>query len=230
MRGKLIIIEAGDGCGKATQAKALFERLKRDGENVYQVEFPDYQSDSSALIKMYLGGKFGSHADDVNAYTASTFYAVDRYASYQSKWKAWHEAGGIIISDRYTTSNMVHQAVKISDQTERDQFLAWLWDLEFVKMGLPVPDAVVFLDMDPVVSDRLITKRAVAMHMAKDIHEQDRNYLARCHDAYCALARKYGWKRISCVEGGELKEIGQIHEEIYQVLRPIFARDNPGCS
>lgn len=219
MQGKLIIIEAGDGCGKATQAQALFTRLQNEDRPVHKVEFPDYASDSSALIKMYLRGDFGNSADAVNAYAASAFYAVDRYASYQTKWKRWYERGDIIIADRYTTSNMVHQAVKITDPAERDAYLAWLWDLEFVKMGLPVPDAVVFLEMPPEYSTRLIDNRAKQTQASKDIHEQDGDYLKRCHAAYCALANKYSWHTISCIENDSLKSVEAIHAEIYQVVK-----------
>ena len=159
-QGRLIILEAGDGSGKATQTRELYKHLEADGRRIHRVEFPDYASDSSVLVRMYLGGSFGSHADDVNAFAASTFFAVDRYASYRMKWKQYYEAGDIILADRYTTSNMVHQAVKIEDAAERERFLDWLWDFEFVKLALPVPDLVVFLDMDPAVSDRLIAARA----------------------------------------------------------------------
>ena len=159
-KGKLIIIEAGDGSGKATQTKALYDHLCREGYRVHRIEFPDYAADSSMLVRMYLRGDFGGHAEDVNAYAASTFFAVDRYASYRMKWKKAYEAGAIILADRYTTSNMVHQAVKLTDKAEREAFLDWLWDFEFHKLGLPVPDKVVFLDMDPEVADRLIAARA----------------------------------------------------------------------
>ena len=197
-KGKLIIIEAGDGSGKATQTKALYEHLCREGYRVHRVEFPDYAADSSMLVRMYLRGDFGGHAEDVNAYAASTFFAVDRYASYRMKWKKAYEAGAIILADRYTTSNMVHQAVKLTDMEERESFLDWLWDFEFNKLGLPVPDKVVFLDMDPEVADRLIAARAVAQAQERDIHERDKEYLHRCHAAYEELAKKYGWTRVAC--------------------------------
>lgn len=218
MKGKLIIIEAGDGSGKATQTKALYDHLVRDGRTVHRVEFPDYASDSSALVRMYLSGKFGGHADDVNAYAASTFFAVDRYASYRTKWKKWYDAGDIILADRYTTSNMVHQAVKIEDAKEREAFLAWLWDLEFVKMGLPVPDAVVFLDMAPEVANQLIAVRAKETGAKEDIHEKDKAYLARCHAAYLDLAEKYGWKTVKCSKGGKPRSIEEIHAEVYAAV------------
>ncbi|MCI6283871.1 MAG: aminotransferase class I/II-fold pyridoxal phosphate-dependent enzyme [Selenomonas sp.] len=222
VKGKLIIIEAGDGSGKATQTKRLYDHLVADGRRVHRVEFPDYQSDSSALVRMYLAGKFGGHADDVNAYAASTFFAVDRYASYRTKWKAWYDAGDIILADRYTTSNMVHQAVKVEDEAQRDAFLAWLWDLEFVKLGLPIPDAVVFLDMDPAVAQRLIDARAKANGTAEDIHEKDKNYLARCYAMYRLVAARDHWIPVRCSENGAPRSIDAIHADVYEaVLRTL---------
>lgn len=221
-KGKLIIIEAGDGSGKATQTKALYDHLAADGKRIHRVEFPDYGSDSSALVRMYLGGSFGEHADDVNAYAASTFFAVDRYASYQMKWKKYYEAGDIILADRYTTSNMVHQAVKLTDAAERDAFLDWLWDFEFQKLGLPVPDLVIFLDMDPAVSDRLIAARAKEKAQEKDIHEKDTSYLHRCHAAYEVLAQKYDWQTIRCSACGAPRTIEEIHADVYAAVKKRF--------
>ena len=220
-KGKLITIEAGDGSGKATQTRALMEHLLKDGYRVVKVEYPDYKSDSSALVKMYLGGEFGEHAEDVDAYGASTFFAVDRYASFHLNWKQAYEEGAIILADRYTTSNMVHQAVKLTDPIEREEFLTWLWDFEFGKLKLPVPDVVVYLDMDPAVSDRLINERAA--HNAdrkKDIHEKDTNYLHRCHDAYNWVADKYGWKKVVCSVNGKPRPIEKIHEDVYRAVKP----------
>ena len=160
MNGKLIIIEAGDGSGKATQTEKLYSRLVGEGINVRKVTFPDYESNSSALIKMYLNGEFGSSPDSVNPYAASSFYAVDRYASYKQNWEDFYKQGGIIIADRYTPSHMVHQAVKILGQSEKEAFLDWLWDLEFEKFGLPIPDVVIFLDMPPMYSRAPRVERA----------------------------------------------------------------------
>ena len=219
-KGKLITIEAGDGSGKATQTRALMEHLLKDGYRVIKVEYPDYKSDSSALVKMYLGGEFGEHAEDVDAYGASTFFAVDRYASFHLNWKQAYEEGAIILADRYTTSNMVHQAVKLTDPIEREEFLTWLWDFEFGKLKLPVPDVVVYLDMAPEVSDRLINERAA--HNAerkKDIHERDTNYLHRCHDAYNWVAAKYGWERVVCSKDGQPRSIEEIHKDVYSAVR-----------
>ena len=216
--GKLIIMEAGDGSGKATQTRELYEHLIRDGYRVHRIEFPDYGSDSSALVRMYLNGSFGEHADDVNAYAASTFFAVDRYASYRMKWKKYYEAGDIILADRYTTSNMVHQAVKLTDTAARDAFLEWLWDFEFCKLGLPVPDLVLFLDMAPAISERLIAMRAKEKCEARDIHERDQAYLRRCHEAYELLAQRYEWKRIACSACGEPRTVADIHQDVYNIV------------
>lgn len=220
--GKLIIIEAGDGCGKATQTARLYERLTAEGYPVKKVEFPDYASPSSALIKMYLGGQFGTQPDAVNAYAASAFFAVDRFASYKTSWGEWYRQGGIILADRYTTSNMVHQAVKIADESAKDSFLDWLWDLEFVKFGLPVPNQVLFLDVPPDLSSRLLAERSVKAGGEPDIHERDMDYLARCYHSYRLLAARYGWQSIDCVSSDGLKSVDQIHQAIYHSVKTIL--------
>lgn len=218
MKGKLIIIEAGsDASGKATQTKKLFVRMKAGKHDIRKVEYPNYKSDSSALVKMYLNGEFGCKPEDVNAYAASTFYSVDRYASYMKEWKRHYENGGIILADRYTTSNMVHQASKIDGTAEWEKYLDWLWDLEFVKLGLPVPDMVIFLDVPPDITNGLISKRnnKITGGSKKDIHESDSEYLRKTYRNACRIAEKYGWKRIGCTEGGVLRSIDDIHNEIY---------------
>ena len=222
MKRKLLIIEAGDGSGKATQTRKLYDRLLSEGARVHRVEFPDYEADGSMLVRMYLRGDFGAHADDVNAYAASTFFAADRYASYRMKWQKYYEAGDIILADRYTTSNMVHQAVKLIDRAERESFLAWLWDYEFNKLGLPVPDLVVFLDMEPEAADRLIVERAKTTGQS-DIHERDKKYLHRCHDAYLELAKKYNWAQVKCSEEGNPLPVEQIHAEVYKAVQELLA-------
>ena len=221
-KGQLIILEAGDGSGKATQTRLLAARLRTEGRTVREVEFPDYGSPSSALVRMYLGGDFGAQAADVNAYAASSFFAVDRYASFQTKWRADYEAGAVILADRYTTANMVHQAVKIEDAAAREAFLAWLEDFEYEKLALPRPDLVLFLDMDPAVSRRLIAARAAASGAARDIHERDEDYLVRCHRASVNLAARCGWQRIRCSEAGEPLSREAVHEKIYEAVRRIL--------
>ena len=221
-KGKLLVLEAGDGSGKATQTKMLRERLVAEGRCVQQIEFPDYASPSSALVRMYLGGDFGERASEVNAYAASAFFAVDRYASFQTKWRADLEAGAIVLADRYTTANMVHQAVKLEDAAEREAFLAWLEDFEYEKLALPRPDLVLFLDMDPAVSRRLIAARAAASGAARDIHERDEDYLVRCHRASVNLAARCGWQRVRCSEAGEPLSREAVHEKIYEAVRRVL--------
>ena len=221
-KGKLIVIEAGDGSGKATQTRALYDHLVKDGYRVHRITFPDYEAEASLPVRMYLRGDFGTHAEDVNAFAASTFYAVDRFASFRMKWQKYYEAGDIILADRYTTSNMVHQAVKLTDKEERESFLSWLWDFEFEKLGLPVPDRVVFLNMDPEVSDRLIAARAKENAREKDIHEKDTAYLHKCHAAYLELAEKYGWAMVKCSEKDAPRSIEDIHKDVYQAVCDIL--------
>lgn len=221
-KGRLIIIEAGDGSGKATQAKALYEHLQREGRTVRQVSFPDYGSDGSGPVRLYLSGAFGTHPGDVDAYAASALFAVDRFASYRMKWKDDYEAGSIILADRYTTSNMVHQAVKLTDPAARDAFLDWVWDFEFRKMGLPVPDRVVFLDMDPAVAQHLIDARAQKEHTEKDIHERDAAYLAKCHEAYRLLAARYGWATVKCSKDGKPRPVGEIAADVYTAVKDVL--------
>ncbi len=219
--GKLIVIEAGDGCGKQTQTQLLYEALKKSGRAACKISFPDYESDGSALVKMYLRGDFGKEVDAVNAYAASTFFAVDRYASYKMKWSAAYLSGATIIADRYTTSNMVHQLVKIDAAAEREVFLNWLEDMEYEKLGLPRPDGIIFLDVPPKFSDALLLKRGSSSG-SDDIHEADLAYLHRCYEAYRFLAKKYGWQRIDCIsENGHLRSIEDIHTELRALVERI---------
>ena len=222
VKGKLIIIEAGDGCGKATQTKLLYDRLNQAGYKVKKIEYPDYESPACTPVKMYLQGEFGGHVDDVNAYAASVLFAVDRYASYRMKWKKDYEEGTIILADRYTTSNMVHQAVKIEDSKMRDEFLSWLWDTEFTKMGLPVPDKVIFLNMPPDISIKLIDNRAKKDNRKKDIHEQDKNYLEKCHEVYQEMANRYDWDIVECAKDNQLRTIEEIHEDVWQKIQGLI--------
>jgi len=225
MKGKLIIIESGsDASGKATQTKKLYDRLISEGYNVRKVEYPNYKSDSSALVKMYLNGDFGKNPGDVNPYVASTFYTVDRYASYKTEWEQFYLDGGIIIADRYTTSNMVHQAAKISNQAEKDKFLDWLWDFEFNIHGLPVPDDVFFLDMEPEFSQKLMAERAnkITGTNEKDIHERNYEYLIHSYNQALYVADKYDWTKILCTDHNELRTIDEIHEDIYLSIKNIL--------
>lgn len=218
MRGTLIVFEGTDGSGKSTQFKLLCDRLKAQGTDFQRLVFPQYDQPSSALLRMYLGGEFGTHPSDVNPYAASMFYAVDRYAAWKKVWGAGYEAGGLVLSDRYTTSNAVHQGGKLSE-AEQPAFFDWLFDLEYRKMGLPQPDAVVYLDMPTEQSVRLLRSREDATHTKADIHEVDAQYLALCRQTALRAVAHYGWRRISCVDQqGNIRSIEDIHQEIWDVL------------
>ena len=215
--GKLIVIEGLDGSGKGTQAELLTERLRQQGGAVRKVSLPDYASDSSALVKMYLSGQFGTDPADVNAYAASTFYAVDRFASFKRDWGKFYADGGIIVADRYTTSNAVHQCSKLPRE-QWDGFLAWLFDFEYRLLGIPTPDAVIYLNVDPAVSQRLMTGRYRGDESKKDIHEGNLGYLQRSREAAAYCSRKLGWREIACCENGEMRSISAIGEEIFRQL------------
>lgn len=219
MQGSIFVIESGtDGSGKATQTKLLYDRLKADGYNVIKVSYPNYDSDSSALVKMYLRGDFGEKADDVDAYIASTFYAADRYASYKTEWEDFYKEGGIVIADRYTTSNMVHQASKMDDIGQRDKFLDWLDQYEYGLYKLPRPREVYFLDVPVDVSQDLIKDRMnkFTNESQKDIHESDTDYLVKTYENSKFVADKYQWQIVNCInEDRNMMSVDQIHEEIY---------------
>ncbi|MBR3968010.1 MAG: deoxynucleoside kinase [Clostridia bacterium] len=211
--GKLIVIEGLDGCGKSTQLELLPQNLKNQGIKSRSVSFPDYDSDSSALVKMYLNGEFGSKPNDVNAYAASLFYAVDRFASYKTNWGEYYNQNGVIVSGRYTTSNAVHQTSKM-DESEWQGFLDWLYDLEYNKVGIPKPDKVIFLDMPVEVSQKLLSGRYKGDETKKDIHESDTAYLDKCRKAAMFTAAYSGWTVIPCAKDGQPRPIDEIANDI----------------
>ena len=213
--GKLIVIEGTDGSGKSTQFARLTQRLTEEGHTFQKLVFPQYAEESSALIRMYLNGQFGDKPSDVNAYAASAFYAVDRYASYKKVWGQWYENGGLVLSDRYTTSNAVHQASKVSRE-ERGEYLGWLYEFEYDKLGLPRPDLTVYLDVPTEYTEKLMRTREASTGTTADIHEKDLAYLATCRAMGREAAAYYGWTVISCVRDGAMRSIEDIHEEIYQ--------------
>lgn len=220
--GKLFAIDGTDGSGKQTQFTKLCERLTKEGIDYKTISFPNYESESSSLVKMYLSGKFGENANDVNAYIASTFYAADRYATFKTEGLFdYYNNGGIILADRYTTGNMVHQAGKILDPIERKKFLDWLWDFEFNLYGLPIPTKVFFLNMPTDYAIKLIKDRENKFtHQAqKDIHERDKNHLLNSYNAACSLVETYDWHEVKCVKNDEIRTIDDIHEEIYNEVK-----------
>lgn len=216
--GKVIVFEGIDGSGKSTQFRLLCSRLEREGKAFTRLVFPQYSEPSSALIRMYLGGEFGPHPEDVNAYAASTFFAVDRYASFKKGWQAAYENGALILSDRYTTSNAVHQGSKLP-KGQRAAYFDWLYDFEFRLLGLPAPDAVVYFDTDIDTSLAQMAKRRRETGENGDIHEKDVAYLTECLDCAQDAAQHFGWYRLPCLDKGRRRGIQELHEEIYTHLQ-----------
>lgn len=220
MKGKLIVVEGLDSSGKGTQTKLIAKNLEEQGYNVKLISFPDYDSESSALVKMYLRGDLSNKADDINAYAASSFYAVDRYASYKKDWEEFYLSGGIVIADRYTTSNMIHQGSKIEGTRIKNLYFDWLLDYEYKLMKLPAPNKVIFLDMPPEYSSELMKNRANKFtgEQEKDIHERDKSYLEKTYENALYVAKKYDWSEVFCVEDGQVRSIESINEEIMQII------------
>lgn len=214
---KLIVIEGLDGSGKATQAALLAERLNGMGIGARPISFPDYNQPTSTLVKMYLNGEFGDHPGDVNPYAASSFYAVDRFASFARDWSADYEQGKVIVADRYTTSNAVHQMGKLPREKWQD-FIKWLEDYEYGLLKLPRPDQVLFLDMPLEVSLRLMSGRYHGDESRKDIHERAADYLAGCRECALFAAGAMGWTTIGCAMDGEPRAIDEIHNEIMNLI------------
>ena len=216
MSGRLIVIEGLDGSGKATQAQQLFDYMAGGKTPVAKITFPDYESDSSALVKLYLRGELGS-ADEVNAYAASSFYSADRYISYKKNWSKQWEAGYTIIADRYATSNAVHQMAKLSPD-EWEEYLDWLWDFEFARMKLPKPSQVIYLDMPPELSRELMMKRYGGDKAKADIHETDFDYQQRCREAAMFAAKRLGWTVLPCYNDNGLCTVEKMAEQIRAAL------------
>lgn len=221
--GKLIVIEGTDSSGKETQTKRLFEKLEEKGLKVKKISFPNYDSPACEPVKMYLAGAFGEDAMKVNPYPVSTMYAIDRYASFKTDWEKFYNEDGIIVTDRYVTSNMVHQASKIRDLDEKKKYLNWLEDLEYEKMGIPCPDLVIFLNMPTEMAVRLMAERKnkITGEEKKDIHERDKEYLKESHANACKIANIYNWKEIKCNNGERIKTIEEIGEEVFSLVEEV---------
>ena len=226
-QGQLIVIEGVDGSGKQTQTELLYDRLVKAGEKVMKISYPRYDKKSSAMVKLYLEGAFGKDPGTISPYIASTFYAADRYASYKEDYEDFLNQGGLVLVDRYTTSNMVHQAGKIKDPEERKCFLDWLWDFEFNLYGLPIPDQVFFLNIPPEINEQLIKNRnnKITGKQEKDIHENSSAHLRDSYQSALALVAEYGWTEISCVQNNQLRSIESIHQEIWECIKERKSND-----
>ncbi len=219
--GLFIDLEGLDGCGKTTQTELLCKRFEKENIKYKKIKLPDYDSDSSILVRKYLNGDFGKNANDVNAFAASVLFAADRFASYTEKWKNDYLDGTLIFSDRYTPANALYQMTKLNPE-EWDSYLEWLFDFEYKKIGIPEPTMVVFLDMPVEVSQKLMTSRYNGDESKKDVHECDVEYLHKCRESALYACKKYGWKVISCAENGELLSIETINDKIYEEIKLIL--------
>ncbi len=215
--GIFVDLEGLDGSGKTTQTELICKRLVEDGIDFKQIKLPDYESDSSILVRKYLAGDFGKNAGDVNAYAASVLYAADRFASFTEKWGSDYKSGKLIFADRYTPANALYQMTKLSE-AEWDPYLDWLFDFEYNKIGIPAPDKVIFLDMPVEVSQRLMTARYNGDESKKDVHEANVEFLNACREAALYAAEKYGWSVINCAHDGEPLSIEEINDKVYALV------------
>lgn len=222
--GKIIVIEGTDSSGKQTQSEILYENLKKLGIDTKKISFPNYESPACEPVKMYLAGDFGKEPGKINPYPISTMYAIDRYASFKTAWGEFYEKGGVIVTDRYTTSNMVHQASKIDGIKEKTEYLQWLEDLEYGKIGIPKPDLVIFLNMPTEFALKLMAERKnkITGEEKKDIHESDTEYLKKSHSTACEVAKMQGWEEIMCVDGERIKTIQEIASEIMERVKNVI--------
>nr|WP_325296778.1 thymidylate kinase [uncultured Dysosmobacter sp.] len=221
MSGKLIVFEGTDGSGKATQARLLCGYLEEEGIPFREIDFPRYGKPSAAMVQEYLDGNLGRKPGDVNAYAASMFYAMDRYASYKQDWGGFYEAGGLIVADRYTTSNAVHQASKLPPE-ERKAYLDWLFDLEYRLLGLPGPDLVIYLDMPTEITEQMMRRREQAAGTHADIHERDEAYLKSCRANAKAVAEICGWTVIRCADGDRPRTPEDIHRQVLETVKGLL--------
>ena len=222
--GKIIVIEGTDSSGKETQSNIIFEKLKERNLNVRKISFPNYESPACTPVKMYLAGEFGEDPVKINPYPISTMYAIDRYASFKQDWENFYNDGGIIITDRYTTSNMVHQASKIEVYNEKLEYLNWLEDLEYDKIKIPRPDVVIFLNMPTEFAIKLMESRKnkITGEMKKDIHEKNHEYLKKSHDNAREVAKLQNWVEVMCVEKDRIKTIEEIGEEVFNIVMRVI--------
>ena len=221
MSGKLIVFEGTDGSGKATQSRLLCSRLEAEGIPFRKIDFPRYGKPSAAMVQEYLNGNLGKKPGDVNAYAASMFFSMDRYASYKQDWGDFYEAGGLVVADRYTTSNAVHQASKLPE-SQRKEYLDWLFELEYGKLGLPEPDLVIYLDMPTEITEQMMRQREQNSGTQADIHEQDETYLKNCRANAKEIVKECGWSVLNCAKNGNPRTPDDIHAQVYRLVKKLL--------
>ena len=221
MSGKLIVFEGTDGSGKATQSRLLCSRLEAEGIPFRKIDFPRYGKPSAVMVQEYLNGNLGKKPGDVNAYAASMFFSMDRYASYKQDWGDFYEAGGLVVADRYTTSNAVHQASKLPE-SQRKEYLDWLFELEYGKLGLPKPDLVIYLDMPTEITEQMMRQREQNSGTQADIHEQDETYLKNCRANAKEIVKECGWSVLNCAKNGNPRTPDDIHAQVYRLVKKLL--------
>jgi dTMP kinase len=219
--GKLIVIDGLDGSGKTTQFELIQKELSDRGIVVKAISFPEYDKPSSTLVKMYLGGEFSKNAEDVNAYASSSFYAVDRYASYKLYWEKDYLDDKLILASRYVSSNAIHQMVKLPEG-EWEKYLEWLIDYEHVKMDIPKADKIIFLDMPIEISQKLLSRRYNGDENKKDIHESNVEYLYKCRKSALFAAEKLGWSVVTCNDGENPLTTEEISNKIMKIIDEVI--------
>ena len=221
MSGKLIVFEGTDGSGKATQSRMLCSYLDAQGIAYRKIDFPRYGNPFAEPANLYLHGALGGKPGDVNAYAASLFFSMDRYASYKQDWGTFYEQGGLVVADRYTTSNAVHQASKLPEE-ERKAYLDWLFELEYHRLGLPEPDLVIYLDMPTEITERMMRSREDRTGTQADIHEQDEAYLRQCRANAGEVVKACGWTVIDCAVGDRPRTPENIHHQVVEIVRQVL--------
>jgi len=222
-KGKFIVIDGTDGSGKATQMNLLIDALTKEGTEIVTTDFPQYGESSAYFVEKYLRGEYGT-ADEVGAKRGSLFYALDRFDASKGMYEHL-DAGTCIVSNRYVSANMGHQAAKIDDTNERDAFLEWLDELEYEILGIPRPDETIFLYMPPEIGQQLVDQkgeREYTKGKKRDIHEADLDHLKKASEAYKYVADTYGWHTINCAPDGNLLTREEIHEKVLAVVKPLL--------
>lgn len=217
----LIVIDGLDGCGKSTQFELLKNMLSEKSISSKTISFPEYDKPSSTLVKMYLDGKISDSPEGVNAYAASSFYAADRYISCKLYWEENYRNGDVILASRYVSSNAIHQMPKLPEE-KWDEYLEWLEDYEYGRLGLPKPDKVIFLDMPFEISSKLISSRYNGDESKRDIHEADADYMRGCRRAALYAAEKCKWHIIKCSDGTSPLPVDVIFNEILNAVSDII--------
>lgn len=213
-RGKLFVIEGLDGCGKSTQLEMLKAKVAGD---IRFISFPNYDSASGEIIKDYLSGKFSEEDGRTGAYTAGSFYAIDRYISYKTDWEKDYRSGKTIIAARYTSSNAIYQMAKL-EKSYWDEYLSWLEDYEYDKFAIPRPEKIIFLDMPIEVSQKLLSARYGGDEAKKDIHERNISFLKACRESALYTAEKKGWYILPCSDGKDPYSPEKINKELSELI------------